>query len=62
MYFTFVVYELMLDFVWFDMAASLPKEFDTPMFWSREDVEELRGTAVVGRYVSLFSLSPSIGV
>jgi SET domain-containing protein 6 len=29
--------------------ASLPIAFDTPMFWSSEDLEQLRGTAVLGR-------------
>ena len=30
------------------MAASLPASFDTPMFWSEEDLLELKGTSVVG--------------
>ena len=28
--------------------AILPKSFDTPMFWSESELEELKGTAVVG--------------
>ena len=33
--------------------ASLPIAFDTPMFWCSEDLEQLRGTAVLGRLPSL---------
>lgn len=29
-------------------TASLPTQFDTPMFWSDEELQELQGTAVVG--------------
>ena len=29
-------------------AAVLPERFDTPMFWDKEDLKELQGTAVVG--------------
>lgn len=28
--------------------ATLPTEFDTPMFWSEDELSELAGTAVVG--------------
>lgn len=28
--------------------ASLPSHFDTPMFWTGEELDELRGTSVVG--------------
>lgn len=38
------------------IKASLPIAFDTPMFWSSEDLEQLRGTAVLGR--SPYSNSP----
>jgi hypothetical protein len=31
------------------IKASLPITFDTPMFWSSEDLEQLRGTAILGR-------------
>lgn len=31
------------------ITASLPIVFDTPMFWSSEDLEQLRGTAILGR-------------
>lgn len=31
------------------IKASLPITFDTPMFWSSGDLEQLRGTAVLGR-------------
>ena len=34
-------------------AAILPTAFDTPMFWSEEELEELKGTSVVGRYNQL---------
>lgn len=29
-------------------SAILPKTFDTPMFWTEKEIEELKGTAVVG--------------
>jgi len=29
-------------------TASLPTQFDTPIFWSDEELQELQGTAVVG--------------
>ncbi|KAF7305874.1 Ribosomal lysine N-methyltransferase 4 [Mycena chlorophos] len=32
---------------WAPYLESLPSTFDTPMFWSEEDLEELRGTSVV---------------
>lgn len=32
-------------------AASLPSQFDTPMFWSEEELAELKGTSVVGTFV-----------
>ena len=38
------------------IKASLPIAFDTPMFWSSGDLEQLRGTAVLGR--SPYSNSP----
>lgn len=31
---------------WSDYLASLPASFDTPMFWSEEDLLELKGTSV----------------
>jgi SET domain-containing protein 6 len=31
-----------------DPLATLPTDFDTPMFWSEDELEELKGTAVVG--------------
>lgn len=34
-------------------SAILPTEFDTPMFWSNEELEELKGTSVVGLYILL---------
>ncbi|KAH7912417.1 hypothetical protein BJ138DRAFT_1083668 [Hygrophoropsis aurantiaca] len=34
---------------WSEYLASLPISFDTPMFWGPEDLEELRGTAVVDK-------------
>ena len=37
------------------VKASLPIAFDTPMFWSSEDLEQLRGTAVLGWSPSLKS-------
>ena len=30
------------------IKASLPIAFDTPMFWSVEDLEQLRGTGILG--------------
>lgn len=38
------------------ILATLPDTFDTPMFWSVEEIEELRGTAIFGTY----SLTPSL--
>ena len=35
-------------------AGSLPKTFDTPMFWEEEDLKELQGTAVVGLSLRVF--------
>ncbi|KDQ55786.1 hypothetical protein JAAARDRAFT_59753 [Jaapia argillacea MUCL 33604] len=32
---------------WSEYLSSLPDTFDTPMFWSEDDLAELRGTAVV---------------
>ncbi|KAH7924236.1 SET domain-containing protein [Leucogyrophana mollusca] len=34
---------------WSEYLESLPTSFDTPMFWGAEDLEELRGTAVVDK-------------
>lgn len=34
---------------WFTYLASLPTQFDTPIFWSDEELQELRGTAVVDK-------------
>lgn len=34
---------------WGPYMRTLPITFDTPMFWSAEELEELRGTSVVGR-------------
>ncbi|KAM6502113.1 hypothetical protein JOM56_002090 [Amanita muscaria] len=35
----------------FAMTAILPGHFHTPMFWNEEDLQELTGTAVVGRFL-----------
>ena len=29
-------------------SVILPDHFDTPMFWDKDDLDELQGTAVVG--------------
>ncbi|KAF8499657.1 SET domain-containing protein [Russula emetica] len=34
---------------WSTYLASLPIAFDTPMFWSAEDLEQLRGTAILDK-------------
>lgn len=34
---------------WFQYLVSLPSQFDTPMFWNGEELNELRGTSVVGK-------------
>ncbi|KAI9442566.1 SET domain-containing protein [Lactarius indigo] len=34
---------------WSTYLASLPITFDTPMFWSSEDLEQLKGTAVLDK-------------
>ncbi|KAI0256356.1 hypothetical protein BJV78DRAFT_1171281 [Lactifluus subvellereus] len=34
---------------WSPYLASLPIAFDTPMFWSSEDLEQLKGTAVLDK-------------
>ncbi|KAG1736035.1 hypothetical protein EDB19DRAFT_1928708 [Suillus lakei] len=34
---------------WITYLASLPTRFDTPMFWSDEELQELQGTAVVDK-------------
>ncbi|CDO69162.1 hypothetical protein BN946_scf185042.g64 [Trametes cinnabarina] len=34
---------------WSGYLAALPSKFDTPMFWGEEDLQELQGTAVVGK-------------
>ncbi|KAF9067729.1 hypothetical protein BDP27DRAFT_1225377 [Rhodocollybia butyracea] len=34
---------------WGPYLATLPKNFDTPMFWNDTDLKELEGTAVVGK-------------
>ncbi|KAG1767426.1 hypothetical protein EDD22DRAFT_875836 [Suillus occidentalis] len=34
---------------WITYLASLPTQFDTPMFWSDEELQELQGTAVVDK-------------
>ena len=31
------------------LPDTLPSAFDTPMFWDDHDLQELQGTAVVGR-------------
>lgn len=33
---------------WNGYFESLPRNFETPMFWSREEIEWLKGTAVYG--------------
>lgn len=37
---------------WEPYIRTLPTTFDTPMFWSAEELEELQGTAVVGRSIN----------
>ena len=37
------------DALLISQVATLPENFDTPMFWTEEDLKELDGTAVVGR-------------
>lgn len=37
---------------WGPYIRTLPTAFDTPMFWSAEELEELQGTTVVGRSIS----------
>ncbi|TFK53554.1 SET domain-containing protein [Heliocybe sulcata] len=34
---------------WSGYLATLPTDFNTPMFWSEEDIQELKGTAVVDK-------------
>lgn len=34
---------------WITYLASLPTQFDTPIFWSDEELQELQGTAVVDK-------------
>lgn len=36
---------------WGPYLRTLPTTFDTPMFWSAEELEELQGTAVVCRLI-----------
>lgn len=36
---------------WGPYMRTLPTIFDTPMFWSTEELEELQGTAVVSRSI-----------
>jgi SET domain-containing protein 6 len=33
---------------WSGEPAELPTAFDTPMFWSVDELKELKGTSVVG--------------
>ena len=33
---------------WSPYMLSLPETFDTPMFWNEHELEELKGTGVVG--------------
>lgn len=40
---------------WGPYMRTLPTTFDTPMFWSAEELEELQGTSVVGRSINLMS-------
>ena len=37
------------------MLAALPEKFDTPMFWEKDEIKELQGTAVVG-----LSITPAV--
>ena len=37
---------------WGPYFRTLPTTFDTPMFWSAVELEELQGTAVVGRSIN----------
>ena len=32
------------------LPEGLPRSFDTPMFWSEEEIEYLKGTAVYGMH------------
>jgi hypothetical protein len=45
------------------LTASLPSHFNTPMFWSEEELAELKGTEVVGPFfhheIIIIFLSPS---
>ncbi|KZP34420.1 SET domain-containing protein [Athelia psychrophila] len=34
---------------WYPYLSELPTEFDTPMFWKADELEELRGTSVVDK-------------
>lgn len=34
----------------------LPNKFDTPMFWSEDDLAELKGTSVVGLFKRIILL------
>ncbi|KAI0645857.1 SET domain-containing protein [Trametes meyenii] len=38
-----------LESKWSGYLAALPDKFDTPMFWGEDDLNELRGTAVVDK-------------
>jgi hypothetical protein len=44
---------------WKDTIDILPTEFSTPMFWSNEELEELKGTGVVGMVSSLVGRNSS---
>lgn len=41
---------------WGPYMRTLPTTFDTPMFWSADELKELRGTSVVGRLTSSISV------
>ncbi len=38
---------------WYGYLKTLPKTFDTPMFWKEEELEELKGTDIEGEWVGL---------
>jgi SET domain-containing protein 6 len=40
----------------FMVIEIVPKKFDTPIFWEDDDLAELKGTAVVGWFSTMFTL------
>jgi len=54
-------------FIGCSSQASLPSHFDTPMFWSDEELAELRGTSVIGtgphdRLLRIIVLMPNLQI